>query len=229
MIDRLNGASSQPFFFALGIWLPHLWWYVPESYYDLYPRTSVQLPPFLATDLNDVPPAGKSMAQKASDHAAILAAGTQHWRDLVRAYLAAVSFADAQVGRMMAALDASPYRDNTIVVLLSDHGWHLGEKSHWQKYTLWEEATRVPYAWIVPGVTAADQTAAAPVDLMSLYPTLMELAGLPTPAHVEGASVRPLLANPSGSRNVPRNHYVQASEPRRADGAVALHPLQERQ
>jgi arylsulfatase A-like enzyme len=85
MIDRLNGASSQPFFFALGIWLPHLWWYVPESYYDLYPRTSVQLPPFLATDLNDVPPAGKSMAQKASDHAAILAAGTQHWRDLVRA------------------------------------------------------------------------------------------------------------------------------------------------
>jgi arylsulfatase A-like enzyme len=217
MIDRLRETRSQPFFFGVGIWLPHLYWYVPKSYYDLYPRTTVQLPPYLATDLNDVPSAGKSMAQKASNHDAILAAGTQHWRDLVRAYLAAVSFADAQVGRVMAALDASPYRDNTIVVLLSDHGWHLGEKRHWQKYTLWEEATRVPYAWVVPGVTGADQTVTAPVDLMSLYPTLMELVGLPTPAHVEGASVRSLLGNPAGSRNVPaittykfQNHTVRS-------------------
>lgn len=216
MIDRLKETRSQPFFFGLGIWLPHLWWYAPKSYYDLYPRTSVQLPPYLATDLNDVPPAGKSMAQKASDHDAILAAGTQHWRDLVRAYLAAVSFADAQVGRVMAALDASPYRDNTIVVLLSDHGWHLGEKRHWQKYTLWEEATRVPYIWVVPGVTGANQKVAAPVDLMSLYPTLMDLAGLSIPAHVEGASVKSLLVNPGASRNVPaittyklQNHAVR--------------------
>ena len=223
MIDRLKETRSQPFFFGLGIWLPHLYWYVPKSYYDLYPRTTVQLPPYLATDLNDVPPAGKSMAQKASDHDAILAAGTQHWRDLVRAYLAAVSFADAQVGRVMAALDASPYRDNTIVVLLSDHGWHLGEKRHWQKYTLWEEATRVPYTWVVPGVTGADQTVAAPVDLMSLYPTLMELAGLPTPAHVEGASVRPLLGNPARSRNVPAitTYKLQNHAVRRGRGATS--------
>ena len=216
MIDRLKETHSQPFFFGMGIWLPHLYWYAPKKYYDLYPRTTVQLPPYRSTDLNDVPPAGKSMAQKTSDHDAILAAGTQHWRDLVRAYLAAVSFADAQVGRVMAALDTSAYRDNTIVVLLSDHGWHLGEKRHWQKYTLWEEATRVHYTWIVPGVTGANQTVAAPVDLMSLYPTLMELVGLPTPAHVEGASVRPLLGSPAMSWNVPaittyqyRNHAVR--------------------
>jgi arylsulfatase A-like enzyme len=216
IIDRLNENSTQPFFFGLGIYRPHLNWYVPKKYYDLYPRTTVQLPPYLGTDLNDVPPAGKSMAQKTSNHTAILAAGTQHWRDLVRAYLAAISYADAQVGRVIAALDASAYRDNTIVVLLSDHGWHLGEKRHWQKYTLWEEATRVNYTWIVPGVTGANQTVAAPVDLMSLYPTLMELAGLSIPDHVEGVSVQPLLANPTTSWDVPaimtyqyRNHAVR--------------------
>jgi arylsulfatase A-like enzyme len=97
----------------------------------------------------------------------------------------------------MAALDASAYRDNTIVVLLSDNGFHLGEKRHWTKFTLWEEATRVPYIWIAPGVTGVNQTAAAPVDLMSLYPTLMDLCGLPRPIHVEGVSVRPLLGNPT--------------------------------
>ena len=216
MIDRLKENQPKPFFFALGIYRPHLYWYNPKKYYDLYPRTTVQLPPYLATDLNDVPPAGKSMARQNTNHDAIVAAGTQHWRDLVRAYLASISFADAQVGRVMAALDASAYRDNTIVVLLSDHGWHLGEKRHWQKVTLWEEATRVPYAWVVPGLTGANQTVAAPVDLMSLYPTLMELAGLPTPTHVEGTSVRPLLGSPGSSRNVPaimtykyRNHAVR--------------------
>jgi arylsulfatase A-like enzyme len=217
MIDRLKENHSQPFFFALGSWLPHLYWYAPKKYYDLYPRTTVQLPPYRSTDLDDVPAPGKSMARKDSDHDAIVAAGTQHWRDLVRAYLASISYADAQVGRVIAALNASPYRDNTIVVLLSDHGWHLGEKRHWQKYTLWEEATRVPYVWIVPGVTGVNQTVAAPVDLMSLYPTLMELSGLPIPTHVEGTSVRPLLANPAASRNVPavmtyqyRNHAVRS-------------------
>jgi arylsulfatase A-like enzyme len=216
MIDRLKENHSQPFFFALGIFRPHLNWYVPKKYYDLYPRTTVRLPPYRSTDLDDVPPAGRSMAGTNSNHDAILAAGTQHWRDLVRAYLASISFADAQVGRVMAALDASAYRSNTIVVLISDHGWHLGEKRHWQKSTLWEEATRVNYAWIVPGVTGANRAAAAPVDLMSLYPTLMELSGLPTPSHVEGTSVRPLLANPATSWNAPavttynyRNHAVR--------------------
>ncbi len=103
----------------------------------------------------------------------------------------------------MAALDASAYRDNTIVVLLSDNGFHLGEKRHWTKFTLWEEATRVPYIWIAPGVTGVNQTAAAPVDLMSLYPTLMDLCGLPRPIHVEGVSVRPLLGNPATSWSAP--------------------------
>jgi arylsulfatase A-like enzyme len=199
MIDLLKENHPKPFLFAVGIHRPHLDWYVPKQYYDLYLQADVQLPPYLETDLKDVPPAGKSMARKNSD----FALGTQRWRDLVRAYLASISFADAQVGRLMAALDASAYRNNTIVVLLSDNGWHLGEKHHWTKFTLWEEATRVPYAWIVPGVTGVNQTAEAPVDLMSLYPTLMDLCGLPRPIHVEGVSVRPLLASPATSWGFP--------------------------
>ncbi|HEY8504030.1 MAG TPA: sulfatase/phosphatase domain-containing protein, partial [Gemmataceae bacterium] len=114
----------------------------------------------------------------------------------VQGYLAAIAYTDMNVGRLLEAFDKSPYRDNTIIVFWTDHGWHLGEKQHWRKFALWEEATRTPVIWVVPGLTKPDTTCDRPVDLMSIYPTLCELCGIPVPKHVEGASVKALLQSP---------------------------------
>jgi arylsulfatase A-like enzyme len=123
------------------------------------------------------------------------------------------------VGRLIDALDRSPYRDNTIVVVWGDHGWHLGEKLHWRKFTLWEEATRAPLVWVVPGLTKADSVCSRTVDFMSIYPTLMDLCGLPTPRHVEGVSIKKLLENPDATWDLParttylfRNHSVRTEK-----------------
>ena len=104
----------------------------------------------------------------------------------MRAYLAAVSYADAQIGRLLDALDKSSSRDNTIIVFVGDNGWHLGQKEHWGKVTLWNEATCVPLIWVAPGVTKPGTICEQAVDLMSLYPTLCDLAGVPIPKHAEG-------------------------------------------
>jgi arylsulfatase A-like enzyme len=185
---------QQPFFLACGIFRPHLPWIVPRKYFDLYPLERIELPPFREDDLADLPPAGVRMANPRGDHAAVTGAGI--WKEAVRAYLAAVSFADFEIGRLLDALDRSPHRDTTVIVLWGDHGWHLGEKHHWRKFTLWEEAARVPFIWVVPGITKPGSVCHRPVDLMSVYPTLAEACGLPVPPHVEGASALKLLRDP---------------------------------
>ena len=113
-----------------------------------------------------------------------------------------ITYGDALVGRLIAALDASPAAANTIVVLWSDHGWHLGEKQHWRKFTLWEEATKAPFMWVVPGLTKPGTICERTVDFMSIFPTLTDLCGIPTPAHNEGVSIRALLADPQAMRAV---------------------------
>ena len=136
-------------------------------------------------------------------------------------------------GRLLAALEKTPHRHNPIVFLWSDHGWHLGEKSHWRKFALWEEATRMPLIWVVPGVTKPGGICERTVDLMSVYPTLCALAGIPVPAHVEGENIKPLLANPKASWNTPavttfgfQNHAVRTEQwryIRYADGSEELY------
>ncbi len=126
------------------------------------------------------------------DHAQMLASG--RWREAVQAYLATIAFADAQIGRLLDALEASPYRDNTIVCLWSDHGWSLGEKEHWRKFALWEEPTRSVMIWRVPGLTPAGVRCSRPVDLMCIYPTLVRSTGVDKPQHVEGLDISELLA-----------------------------------
>ncbi|MCG8696797.1 MAG: DUF1080 domain-containing protein, partial [Bacteroidales bacterium] len=137
----------------------------------------------------------------------------------VQAYLACASFADACVGVVMDSFAKSPYRDNTIVVLWSDHGWHLGEKLHWRKMTLWEEATRNIMYMSVPGLTKANQRCDAPVNLLDIYPTLVDLAGLPAKAELEGDSLRPLLENVQASWERPSittygfaNHSIRSRD-----------------
>ena len=194
-IARLREDHDRPFFIAFGTFNPHMPWYVPQRYFDLFPEPDPVLPPLLDDDLGDVPPLGRALtAGKSKFVDAVVEAGLH--RDAVRAYLATTAYIDAQMGRVLQALDASPHRDNTIVVFLSDHGFHLGEKHHWQKATLWEEATHCLLLVRAPGVTAGGGVSQRFVSLQDIYPTLAELCGLELPAPVDGRSLLPLLRNP---------------------------------
>jgi len=216
-IRQLGEARAQPLFLAVGIHKPHLPWFVPRKYFDLYPLEQIELPPHLDGDLADVPAEARRLALQFGDHEALVKAGL--WKQAVQAYLASISFADAMVGRLIDALDRSPLRDNTIICLWSDHGWSLGEKEHWRKFALWESETRSPMIWVAPGVTRPGGVSGRTVDLMSVYPTLCDLAGIAVPAHVEGTSLRPLLADPTAPWDRPavstylhQNHSIRTED-----------------
>jgi len=193
-IEQMNTKSDKPKFIAAGLHKPHLPFAVPRKYYEAFPLEDIQLPPFLENDLDDVPPAGVKMAGQDDDYKKFQESGL--WKAAVQSYLATCAYTDMNVGRLIDALDKSPIADNTIVVLWGDHGWSLGEKKHFRKFALWEEPTQMPYVWVVPGMTKAGTRSSAPVDLMSVYPTLCELAGLKIPENVEGVSLTPLFENP---------------------------------
>lgn len=228
------GADQRPFFAACGIFRPHMPWQVPRKYYEMYPLEEIRLPEVPEDDLADVPAAGLRMARPERDHAAILKTG--NWQRAVQAYLASITFADAQVGRLLDTLDQSPFRDNTILVLWSDHGWHLGEKQHWRKFALWEEATRSVLMFVVPGMTQAGSVCHRTVDFLNIYPTLADLCGLPRGDHLEGVSMRVLLENPKSGWGHPaltthgRNNHAVRSERwryiRYADGSEELYDHQ---
>jgi arylsulfatase A-like enzyme len=213
-IEQLQKKREKPLLLTVGLFKPHMPWNVPRKYYDLHPLDKIVLPEAPPEDLADIPPAGIKMAKPDGDHKEMLQSG--RWKEAVQAYLAAISFTDGQIGRLLDALDKSPERDNTIIVLWGDHGWHLGEKQHWRKFSLWEEATRAPLIWVVPGITKPGTASDRTVDFMSIYPTLTDLAGIPTPQHVEGKSLRPLLTDPKAEWTQPavttfgfNNHAVR--------------------
>lgn len=197
VVKELGKKHDQPFFLTAGFHKPHMPWNVPQKYFDMHPLDEIQLPPVKNGDLSDIPSAGIKMAKPDGDHRQVLESG--RWKEAVQAYLATITYLDGQVGRLLDALEASPNRDNTIICLWGDHGWHLGEKEHWRKFALWEEATRAPFIWVVPGVTKPAQVCNRPVDFMSIYPTLCDLAGVAIPSWVEGKSIRSLLENPASS------------------------------
>ncbi len=196
-IEQLSKKHDKPLFLAVGLHKPHMPWFVPKKYYDMFPLDKIELPPHTEHDLDDVPPAGVKMAKPTGDHAAMLASG--RWKEAVQGYLAACAYTDMNIGRLMEAFDKSPMKENTIIVFWGDHGWHLGEKEHWRKFTLWEEAARAPMIWVAPGMTQPNSVCERTVDYMSIYPTLMDLCGLPKPAHVEGKSVKSLLIDPKSA------------------------------
>jgi arylsulfatase A-like enzyme len=197
----------------------------------MYPLDKIELPKVLESDLDDVPPPGVQIAKRAGDHANILRSG--RWKEAVQGYLAATTFTDAMIGRLLDGLDRSPNRDQTIIVMWCDHGWHLGEKLHWRKFTLWEEATRAPMIWVVPGMTKPGSVCHRTVDFMSVYPTLCDLCGIRTPRHVEGVSIRPLLIDPQSAWDRParttyqfNNHAIRTEKwryIRYRDGAEELY------
>jgi arylsulfatase A-like enzyme len=202
--EQLSRKHEKPFFLACGIYRPHEPWFVPKEYFEPFPIEDIHLPPgYLENDLDDLPAAGKKRGPNRY-FAHIQEQG--QWRKAIQGYLASIYFADAMLGRVLDALDEGPNRDNTIVVLWSDHGWHLGEKQHWQKFTGWRVCTRVPLMVRVPpnvpGLpqgTVAGSRSNAPVNLLSLFPTLLDLADLPAKENNDGPSLLPILENPSGN------------------------------
>ena len=213
---KLARQHDTPFFLACGIYRPHLPWYVPQKYFDLFPPDKVTLPKVKKDDLSDVPRIGRQMAAARGDHQRVIS--TNNWEKAVSGYLASMAFADACVGRVLDALDASPHAKNTIVVLWGDHGWHLGEKLHWRKFTLWEEACRCPLMIAAPGVTKPGGVCTRPVNLMDIYPTLIDLCGLTPREEIEATSLVPLLKDPAAKWDRPaltthgRNNHALRSE-----------------
>ena len=214
-IASLQRKHDQPFFLAVGFHKPHMPWNVPRKWFDLFPLESIKLPPYLENDLDDLPPAAVRMAHPETDHEPMRKSG--RWKEAIQAYLATIAYCDMNLGRLLDALEKSAYRDNTIICLWGDHGWHLGEKHHWRKFALWEEATKAPFMWVVPGVTTPNTICERTVDFMSIFPTLTDLCGIPTPAHNEGVSIRRLLADPKAPWDLParttyrfNNHTVRS-------------------
>jgi arylsulfatase A-like enzyme len=216
--DFLGKEHDKPFFLSVGIFRPHVPWFNPAKYVDKFPLEKIALPPTKAGDLDDLGTWAKRRAHdKGSKHDRLVEFG--EWKPAVQAYLASISFADANVGRVLDALEKSPHRDNTIVVLWSDHGYHLGEKGHWHKRTLWERATRVPLIIAAPGVTQAGGTCRRPVSLLDLYPTLVSLCGLTERTELEGNDLSSLLVNPDSKWSnaavttwQPGNHSVRTED-----------------
>lgn len=220
-VQQLEQPQEKPFFLAVGFLRPHVPYTAPKRFFEMYPLDTVIVPEVPEDEMQDIPLYGKAMAYGTlprGDHREVLDLSPAYWRELVRAYLACVTFVDEQIGRVIEALDASEHADNTIIVLWSDHGQHLGEKKHWRKQALWEESTRVPLFFSYPGMPQRGLRNDNPVSLIDLYPTLSALTGLPE-QDLDGISLRKLLDDPDAGRGrpvlstrYPRNHAIRSQD-----------------
>ncbi len=197
VIDRLKEKHDKPFLIMYGTLRPHVPWLVPQRFMDLYPDPDkIPLMPYKADDLDDIPKASKSLNIHPAMPRTEWLIESGEWPHMMQAYLASASFADHYVGKVLDALAASPYADSTIVVLLSDHGYHLGEKNTTQKHSLWERSSHVPLIFSGPGIEKG-RTCKRVVGLIDVLPTLAELCGLPANREWQGRSLLPLLKDES--------------------------------
>ena len=198
-IERLKEDHGKPLFLAAGIFRPHMPFFAPESAFTKYSEDQVTLPLLKDGDLDDIPAGGKKLLNaKKWFWDGMMKAESQKpdtWKASVRAYQACATFADTQVGRLLDGLDQSGKAGNTIIVLCSDHGYHLGEKKHWEKFALWEKTTHIPMIIVAPNVTSPGSVCQHAVDLTAVYPTLNELCGFTAPHKLDGVSLVPLLKN----------------------------------
>ena len=194
----LGGEMEEPFFLGAGIFQPHLPNYALQEYFDRFPLDEIELPEgYLEGDMEDVPEA--SSKQRHIAWAKTIRDAGQ-WKHAIQAYLASSAMTDDLVGKIVGALQKSKYADNTIIVLWSDHGFQLGEKERWAKYSLWERATRVNMIWLAPGVTRPGSTSNRPVNLLDIYPTLASLTGCKPPENqLEGNDLSVLMEDPEAA------------------------------
>ena len=192
VLERCAKEPDRPFFLAVGFYRPHTPYVAPKPYFDPYDVTAMPVVQGWEEDQKDIPAAGLGSHKKEHD---LLTDPLR--RQAIQAYYASISFMDAQVGRVVGALDRLGLSDNTIIVFTSDHGYHMGEHGLWQKMSLFEQSARVPLLVVAPGVSKAGGIASAPVGLIDLYPTLTELCGVTAPANLQGQSLAAMLKDPS--------------------------------
>ena len=233
-VETLNAKPQEPFFLSVGFFLPHVPCYVTQKWYDMYPEETLVLPPFLKNDREDTPRFSWYLHWKLPEPRHDFLVEQNQWKNLVRSYLASTSFVDSQIGRLLDALESNGYCENTIVVLWSDHGFHLGEKQITGKNTLWDRSTRVPLIFAGPGILKG-QTCTQPAELLDMYPTLLDLCGLPKNEALEGLSLAPQLNDPTTKRERPAitthnhdNHGIRSENWRfiqYADGSEELYDM----
>ncbi len=205
-LNKLQQKHDKPFFMAVGFVRPHVPWYVPQKWFDQYPLDKIKTPPYNPNDFDDIPLMGRRVAEVPMMPTTEELIETDEWKDVLRAYLACITFVDAQVGKVLDALENSEYAENTIVVLWSDHGYHLGEKNRFAKQALWERDTRTVLIFKEPK-GQNKQICDAPVQLLDIYPTLTELCQLPDYEMAEGHSLTPFMKNPKAKMAYPARSY----------------------
>lgn len=206
-IRLLEDHRDEPFFLAVGFYRPHFPYIAPQQYFDLYPIDSVEAPGDPSADVADAPFAALAFTQPLDNNMTML-----EKKQYIRAFYASITFMDVQVGRVLAALERLGLRDNTLVVFMTDHGMNLGNKGQWMKQSLYERSAKGPLVMAGPGVPEGISTTRI-VEFLDIYPTIADLAGLETPAHVEGRSLRPLMEDPDGAW-----HYPAFTQVRRLGG-----------
>ncbi|MBT6721663.1 MAG: sulfatase-like hydrolase/transferase, partial [Planctomycetaceae bacterium] len=182
--------QERPFFMTVGLYRPHTPFVAPKKYFDMYPLDGIKVPNVPERYLAQLPQPAISSIRRKKDQIDL---DDKLARQAIQAYYASISFADAQLGRIMASLKSSNLEQNTVVVFTSDHGYHMGEHGHWQKTTLFENATRVPLVIAGPGITEKGQVAKGLVEMVDIYPTMVELANQEIPKQVSGVSLSPIL------------------------------------
>jgi arylsulfatase A-like enzyme len=226
--------AGKPFFVACGFRLPHVPCFASQKWFDLFPEDQVTLPLVKADEREGVPPFAWYLHWKVPEPRLSWLRKSHQWTPLVRSYLACTTFMDSQVGRLVEALDASGQADNTVIVLWSDNGWHLGEKAITGKNSLWEQSTHVPLLLAAPGLPQGARCR-SPAELLDIYPTLVELCGLPARPGLEGHSLVPQLKDAAAPRAWPaittsnqNNHAIRTDRwryIRYADGSQELYDL----
>lgn len=194
-VNKLKQNHEKPFFLAVGFVRPHVPWYTSKKWFDLFPLDEVQLPPYNPSDFNDIPAMAEKVAAVPMMPTTEWLKSRNEWKEPVQAYLACIAFVDHQVGKVHNALENSPYANNTIIVLWSDHGYHLGEKNRFAKQALWREDTRTVFMIHAPGKPGGEKNH-SPLELIDMYPTLTELCGLPAYELGQGKSLVPLMDTP---------------------------------
>ena len=214
-IEQWGAKGDRPLFMSIGFYRPHRPLQVPAEYFKLFPPGSIRRPaePETGDDWDDMPEFARKLARShahkpmhggLSDHEFIVA--KDEWDETIRAYQASVAFVDRQIGRLVDALASNPRGRETVILLVSDHGWHLGEKKHWCKGAIWEQTTRIPFIVRAPGVEPGS-VCKQPVSLIDVFPSLADLAGLPVPHFLDGSSIRPQLADPQARRSPAISSY----------------------
>lgn len=234
-IGRLKAMpKDRPFFLCVGFRKPHVPCYASQKWFDLYPDKTLMLPSVPPGDGEGLPAFSRYQHWKLPEPTLAWLKGSNQWRPLVRSYLACVSFVDSQVGRVLDALKAAGLAENTVIVLWGDNGWHLGEKGFTGKTSLWDRSTHVPLIFAGPGVSAKGRCE-RPAELLDIYPTLIDLCGLPARGELEGHSLAPQLKDANASRpwpaittHGPNNHGIRTERWRYicyADGSEELYDM----